>query len=311
MENLFGGEKKLSELLQDNKTEELDLERLIETTKRNLSAHNGQVNFSLGALFDHYKPDDTTSQHSMKGTKGSKPKVKHGKLKIPLEDIHEFFKPAVNGITEHIREMFNDPKASDVQNVLLVGGFAECVIVQDSLRQLLRDQTVVIPEDAGMTVLKGAVMFGHRPSIVSGRICRYYFGTQNLCFFMDGFHDEERKEKHGDTYYCRDVFEQLTEKGQLFKTNDAYSHEVFPVKKGLPSLTINFYQSEKSNTRYCTDDDTCKYVGKVVIDVPKDADTDRKFLVRLTYGETSLKCSVVDEKTQTEVKSVFQLLGDN
>ena len=35
-----------------------------------------------------------------------------------------------------------------------------------------RDKKVIIPEGAGMAVLKGAVIFGHDPSAISERKCR-------------------------------------------------------------------------------------------------------------------------------------------
>jgi activator of 2-hydroxyglutaryl-CoA dehydratase len=48
----------------------------------------------------------------------------------------------------------------------MVGGFSECELVQDAIRDKIRSSiTLIIPEEAGLAVLKGAVLFGHQPKL--------------------------------------------------------------------------------------------------------------------------------------------------
>lgn len=44
----------------------------------------------------------------------------------------------------------------------MVGGFSECEIVQDAIRKAFPECRVVVPHEAGLAVLIGAVLFGHR-----------------------------------------------------------------------------------------------------------------------------------------------------
>lgn len=44
----------------------------------------------------------------------------------------------------------------------MVGGFSECEIVQDAIRKAFPECRVVVPHEAGLAVLIGAVLFGHK-----------------------------------------------------------------------------------------------------------------------------------------------------
>jgi activator of 2-hydroxyglutaryl-CoA dehydratase len=50
----------------------------------------------------------------------------------------------------------------------MVGGFSECELVQDAIRDKIGTSIkLIIPVEAGLAVLKGAVLFGHQPKSVS------------------------------------------------------------------------------------------------------------------------------------------------
>jgi hypothetical protein len=56
----------------------------------------------------------------------------------------------------------------------------ECELVQDAIRNKIGSSIkLIIPEDAGLAVLKGAVLFGHQPKIVSRRIAKITYGIQS------------------------------------------------------------------------------------------------------------------------------------
>lgn len=52
----------------------------------------------------------------------------------------------------------------DVPSIILVlvGGFAESPMLQAAITNAFKDKKkVIVPRDAGLAVLKGAVLFGH------------------------------------------------------------------------------------------------------------------------------------------------------
>jgi hypothetical protein len=46
------------------------------------------------------------------------------------------------------------------------------------LEEAFPSQRVIVPEDSGLSVLKGAVLFGHKPDFISSRISRFTYGVK-------------------------------------------------------------------------------------------------------------------------------------
>ncbi len=60
------------------------------------------------------------------------------------------------------------PEVRDVRFLFLVGGFAESPMLQKAVQRALgRTCRIIIPHDVGLTILKGAVLFGLDPTVVS------------------------------------------------------------------------------------------------------------------------------------------------
>lgn len=53
-----------------------------------------------------------------------------------------------------------------VRSIVLVGGFSESIVVQKIFKDSFPKNNVLIPMEAGMAVLKGAVIYGFNSSIV-------------------------------------------------------------------------------------------------------------------------------------------------
>lgn len=62
------------------------------------------------------------------------------------------------------------PEVRGVRFLFLVGGFAESPMLQRAVQRALgRSCRIIIPHDVGLTILKGAVLFGLDPTVVRGR----------------------------------------------------------------------------------------------------------------------------------------------
>lgn len=60
------------------------------------------------------------------------------------------------------------PEVHGVRFLFLVGGFAESPMLQKAVQGALgRSCRIIIPHDVGLTILKGAVLFGLDPTVVS------------------------------------------------------------------------------------------------------------------------------------------------
>jgi hypothetical protein len=64
-------------------------------------------------------------------------------------------------------ELFERPEVSNIKFLFLVGGFAESPLLQQAVQVMLQGRSrIIIPHDVGLTILKGAVLFGLDPSII-------------------------------------------------------------------------------------------------------------------------------------------------
>jgi hypothetical protein len=66
---------------------------------------------------------------------------------------------------------------------------------------------VICPSDAVAAVLKGAVMYGHNPELISERICPRTYGITVNVPFDDRKHPRRLKTFSNGRYVCTDVFE--------------------------------------------------------------------------------------------------------
>ena len=53
---------------------------------------------------------------------------------------------------------------------------------------------VLIPSEAQLAIMKGAVLFGHKPDEIGSRIARFSYGNSQYDVFDSDKHDENHKE---------------------------------------------------------------------------------------------------------------------
>jgi hypothetical protein len=78
----------------------------------------------------------------------------------------KLFTPTIDSIITLMKNTLSNRSTNDLSTILMVGGFSECPLIQDAVQAAFPGKRIIIPEDAGMSVLKGAVLFGHRPGLI-------------------------------------------------------------------------------------------------------------------------------------------------
>lgn len=86
----------------------------------------------------------------------------------------------------HTEELIAKPEVRSVRFLFLVGGFAESPMLQRAVQNAVgRVCRIIIPQDVGLTILKGAVLFGLDPTVVreasfSESLCRNFPKILNI-----------------------------------------------------------------------------------------------------------------------------------
>ncbi|XP_071141784.1 heat shock 70 kDa protein 12B-like [Mytilus edulis] len=109
---------------------------------------------------------------------GNEISLRGDKMRIDAHLMINLFKPTVDNIISLMFEILKDKKVQNVTQILLVGGFSECRLIQDAVIKKFWDKKIIIPEEAGLSVLKGAVLFGHRPDYIQSRVLRFTYGVE-------------------------------------------------------------------------------------------------------------------------------------
>jgi molecular chaperone DnaK (HSP70) len=169
---LFGNDV-LTTLKEENMEDYITLFRDFETKKRIIRPESeDKISITLPhRMLEIFKEqsDETLVEILPHTNYASTVKFKTGKLRVHSQIFKDFFSDTLQGIIQHITDIMNSFQGEPVSKILLVGGFSESPMVLSAIQELFPNKNVIAPADPGLAVLKGAVLFGHTPSMISSR----------------------------------------------------------------------------------------------------------------------------------------------
>ncbi|XP_033742793.1 heat shock 70 kDa protein 12A-like [Pecten maximus] len=232
------------------------------------------------------------------------------KLQIQNTEFRKFFQPTIDGIIKHMEDILYDEKFMDVKYILMVGGFSDCVLVQNAIRHRFTEKVVIVPDDAGLAVLKGAVLYGHQPRSISSRVARFTYGIQSWPAFDPRNHPADKKIVIDGVARCQDVFFKYIEIGQQVTPGHAESQVFQALKPDEESLECSVYVSSKRDPLF-VDEEGCRELG--VLKVPLGSSRRRgpaEVEETLIFGETELHVRARNRSTGKMYEASFDLLGE-
>ncbi|KAK3576893.1 hypothetical protein CHS0354_012950 [Potamilus streckersoni] len=221
------------------------------------------------------------------------------KLMIPVSIMRSFFVSAILSITSHVKDLMKDDKVKAISAILMVGGFSESKMLQDAIRTNCPKVDIVIPPDAGLVVLKGAVVFGHNANIMAQRVCKYTYGVSACVKFDPAKHDQGKKIIRNGKLYCDDIFHQHVEMGQTVTLNEVQSEEDYlPLEEDQEEIGFDIYAATEKFPTYVTDEG-CVKLGTVTIKIHDRSVPlkQRNVSVSMTFSGTEIEVSAKDVLT--------------
>ncbi|KAJ8298485.1 hypothetical protein KUTeg_025016 [Tegillarca granosa] len=296
--NLVGGPA-LKEFQDANKADDLDLHRELETKKRTISPKGTgkvtvKVPVSLVQTFERQtqeKIKDVIQQGSYVG----KMNWVGDKLRMETDVFREMFRECIDSLIDHIRDLLKCKELQGLNTLIMVGGFSESDIMQDAFRQAFPDKKIIVPEESGLAVLKGAVLFGHKPQTITERISKYTYGINISPPYVPGEHSPLRKVTIDGVDRVKDVFKKYIEVDQRVKVGEAVTGRHVTIKRNQKEMLLKIFASDQKNPGYVTDD-TCEYLGKVVVKLP-ESEEKLKVEVKMIFGETELMVEAKEQST--------------
>ena len=242
-------------------------------------------------------------------------KSRRDKMFIKPELFKTFFKESCDLTIMEIRDILDHPRCEDVSAVMMVGGYSESDMLQNAVKVAYPDLEVFVPVDGGVSVLKGAVIYGHNPNIVSSRICNYTFGVSLSIPFQTGKHPESKRYTWDNEQWCRHIFHRCfkadevvkigdmrqIELNDTFETADSQSRRTHPLK-------VEIYISDKQDPTYVTDDG-CQKHAVIQVDPPGGTWPQQVFgWVELEISGTEMTGTYVNATTKERTTTKFEFL---
>ncbi|KAL4230276.1 hypothetical protein ACF0H5_010661 [Mactra antiquata] len=272
-----------------------------------------QVTFSIPvSLSQAYKDfnnidfiDETKLSENLQG----KIQFKQDKLKVDSDVVEGFFDEVCEMIGVIAKGFYDQQGDTKVSKILMVGGFCQSKMLQKKIRALFPKLKMIIPEDASMAVVKGAVLFGFNPAMITSRVCKKTYGIKAYKQWESALDPPDKKVRYDDNVWlCKDAFSKHAEIGQRFKTNETVStQEYVPSDFGVSELNVEVYTSTQKHPRYIDEQD-CKKVGDIKVPLQKTEGEDRSVFVEFSFGLEELQVHIVESMTNNRTEAQFELL---
>lgn len=301
----------LETLRQESMEDYIGLFREFETKKRSITSDkSGKVSITLPVVLVEVakKCAKDSVEHCLEKSKYPEVKFSKQKLQMPAETFRKLFQPTVDGIVNLMDEILSEKSLRDVDTVLMVGGFAECELVQKAIRNKFPKKRIIVPEEAGLAVLKGAVLFGHMPKTVSARVARYTYGIQSWPMWNKDHHPVSKKVVLDGVARCKDVFFKFVERGQQVRAGHEMSQVFQALKPEESSLECSIYISTDTDPMF-VDEPSCSQLGVLTVPIPSDrANTCIQVEETMVFGETELLVRARDLSTNQLYEATFDCL---
>lgn len=218
--------------------------------------------------------------------------------------------------------LLSRPEVQGVKLLFLVGGFAESAVLQHAVQAALgaRGLRVVVPHDVGLTILKGAVLFGQAPGVVRVRRSPLTYGVGVLNRFVEGRHPPDKLLVRDGRRWCTDVFERFVAAEQSVALGEEVRRSYCPARPGQRRVLINLYCCAAEDARFITDPGVrkCGALSLELEPAPTDGGPDsagappgrREIRAAMQFGDTEIKVTAVDVSTNRSVRAAIDFLSN-
>uniref|UniRef100_A0A672GTE7 Heat shock 70 kDa protein 12B-like n=1 Tax=Salarias fasciatus TaxID=181472 RepID=A0A672GTE7_SALFA len=250
-----------------------------------------------------------------------------GMLRLTQEAMNELFQPTIINIVKHIEELMAKPEVRGVRFLFLVGGFAESPMLQRAVQKALgRTCRIIIPHDVGLTILKGAVLFGLDPTVVRVRRCPLTYGVGVLNRFVEGRHPRDKLLVKDGREWCTDILDRFVSVDQSVALGEAVRRSYTPARLGQRKIIINIYCSATDDVTYISDPGVRK-CGTITLDLPEPlppagaaarggggggggGPERREIRATMQFGDTEIKVTAVDIMSGRSVRASIDFLSN-
>lgn len=213
-------------------------------------------------------------------------------LVLPFSTLNALYTSVICQITEAVDQVLKKPECQVIEQILLVGGFAESNLLFHEIERCFSSLKVKRSAAPSISVLQGAVLFGLHQNMITCRKMRQSIGIETLDDFVPGFHDIAKKDVIDGKEVCKNVFSVFAKVNQSVRVETAIPKRFPPASKAQDTCVIKIFGSKNSKTLY-TDENECKSMGTLTVsNLPKfESGISREILVLFNVSGTEITVS--------------------
>lgn len=230
-------------------------------------------------------------------------------LVLPMKLIASFFDRVITKILSEVVDLMEHAELQGLKYILLVGGFAECEVLQELIKKKVKEKDskieVLLPLHPSTVVQKGAVQYGFDPNIISTRRARQTIGVKVTMKLSDLekidpdlAEDKERLEKHivvkKREKYVKNVFNVFITKGQEISTSQIITR-TFKAPAGKDNkVKFDIYATDDIDPKFITDKG-CTKLASLQINVKKGQQPIFEYM--MCFASTEIIAKVKNKET--------------
>ena len=233
----------------------------------------------------------------------------NGYIIIKHEKAKNLFAEQISHITCHVKTLMSDSKLDKLDYIILVGGFGDCKMLQEACeKEFSHFAKILIPMEAQLAVIKGAVLFGHDPLQIHSRIARFTYGKKVLYHFDEKQHDISKKKTYNSIDWCDDCFEIFISKDEEITVGSVKTFTTMPAEPDQTGMTFKFYRTEKTNVMY-VDEPGLTQVATAKLS-SSSGPLSNNVEIRVTFGHTEMLVEArdADKEKQYQMKVTLDFL---
>ncbi|XP_052789969.1 heat shock 70 kDa protein 12A-like [Mya arenaria] len=300
---------------RESMEEYLDISREIEIKKREVDPDSDRaVSIRIPSILHQFtmtKHKKTLGEIVAESHHNGLVSLSRDKFRLDKDIALSLFDFTTKSIIDHLQKLVSMPSISDCTAILMVGGFSESRVLQHRIKNAFSTLQVIIPQDARLAVMQGAVSFGFSPMYIRERIAKYTYGTAAV-------HDRTERCLHPPAQLytfsdgitrCIGLFQVLVKEGSTLKLDSVVTESCGP---NTPDQTIAYlplFASEYPNAELVSDPG-CRLIGNLYVPLdPKLFQSGRIYNASFRFGGTEIVVKVNNTITGEEFSTSVDFLG--
>ncbi|XP_053400261.1 heat shock 70 kDa protein 12A-like [Mercenaria mercenaria] len=280
------------------KLDALELAATLEMKKRQCKAKSSDeitisLPNSLYTLYHKIKGKDLQSDLGI-GQFVKTVRMRNDKLRVGNDKFKELFENAKLLLLEHLKELCDKPELKNVSTLMMVGGFSESPIMHKAVMEAFPNKHVIIPQEAGTIVMRGAVIYGFKKEIIHSRKIPFSYGISSAVPFDPRKHPANMKCLNGFGFErVEDVFHEFVRKGQtVIQGETKIQHSFMTSYDGTASVEVYQTPADKLADTSYTSGPEFERIGELSL-IPKKEGR-QQIDVTMTFGGIELEVEAKD-----------------